>query len=165
VQQRLDEICGVATQAIDDVRQIIHDLRPYQLDTLGLTQAIRAVIKRASENSAIQFESGVDEMEGALNPDSEIHVYRIVQECLNNVIKHSGATEARVEVKRQPAFVSIQVWDNGRGFEASQASAAGFGLSSISERAHILGGQFTAESQPGRGTQLTISIPSLPIPT
>jgi len=165
---RLNEISEMASQAIEEVRRITHDLRPYQLDRLGLTQTIRAAIRRVSENGPISFASDVENIDGLLDPESEIHLYRIVQESLNNVVKHSGATEATVVVKKQLRTVSFCVRDNGRGFDASimnlnNSLDAGFGLSGINERARILGGTLTIDSRPGKGVNLTIEIPlSLP---
>jgi signal transduction histidine kinase len=164
LRQRLNDISGVASQAIEEVRQITHDLRPYQLDRLGLTQAIRAVIKLVSENSPIQFASHVDDIDGLFDSESEIHFYRIVQEGITNVAKHSGATEAAVVTKRQPAIVSLSIRDNGKGFDASLINAptwhgAGFGLSGLKERARILGGTLTVDSRPGQGSSLTVEIP------
>jgi signal transduction histidine kinase len=164
VQQRLDEISNITSQAIEEVRQITHDLRPYQLDRLGLTQAIRAVIQRVSENSTILFASHVDDIDGLFNQESEIHVYRIVQECLNNIIKHSGAVEAAVVIKKQATAISLSFRDNGRGFDASAAGSsggldAGYGLNGIAERARILGGKLSVDSHPGEGADLAVIIP------
>jgi len=164
LHQRLEAISGVASQAIEEVRQITHDLRPYQLDRLGLTLAIRAIINRVSENCPILFASHVDDIDGLFNNESEIHVYRIVQEGLNNVVKHSAATEAAVVIKRQAQLVSLSIRDNGRGFNTSLENAAGlneagFGLSGISERIRILGGTLTLDSRLGQGTNLTCEIP------
>jgi signal transduction histidine kinase len=162
--QRLEDISGTALQALEDVRQITHDLRPYQLDRLGLTQAIRATTRRVSENCPIVFASHVDEVDGVFDKESEIHIYRIVQEGINNVIKHSGATEAAVVVKMEPGCLSISIRDNGRGFEsgemlAEDSPAAGFGLSGIRERAQIMGGVVKIDSSPGQGVNLKAEIP------
>jgi signal transduction histidine kinase len=164
----LEDISGTALQALEDVRQITHDLRPYQLDRLGLTQAIRATTRRVSENCPIVFASHVDEIDGLFDKESEIHIYRIVQEGINNVIKHSGATEAAVVVKIEPGCLSISIRDNGRGFEpvkmlADDSPAAGFGLSGIRERAQIMGGVTKIDSSPGQGVNLKTEIP-LPQP-
>jgi signal transduction histidine kinase len=164
LRQRLNEISGFASQAIEEVRQITHDLRPYQLDRLGLSQAIRAVIQRVSENTPIQFASHVDDIDGLFDSESEIHVYRIVQEGINNVVKHSGATEATVVIKRQPVVISLSIRDNGKGFDASLINTAGwhdagFGLSGIKERTRILSGTLLVDSRPGQGTNLTFDIP------
>jgi signal transduction histidine kinase len=164
VRECLDQISGMASQAIEEVRQITHDLRPYVLDQLGLTQTLRAIIRRVSENCPIIFASHVDDIDDLFGSESEIHIYRIVQEGLNNVIKHSGATEAAVVIKRQPNLLTIAVRDNGRGFTGNSGVAgvfpeAGFGLSGIGERARILGGKVIWESQPDKGFGLTIEIP------
>jgi signal transduction histidine kinase len=164
LRQRLDAISGVASQAIEEVRQITHDLRPYQLDRLGLTLAIRAAVSRVSENSPVLFASGVDDIDGLFDKESEINIYRIVQEALNNIIKHSGATEAAIVIKRKPRSVTLSIRDNGRGFEsgfgiAAGQDAIGFGLSGIRERGSILGGSLNLETRPGQGTSLTLEIP------
>jgi signal transduction histidine kinase len=162
--QRLGEISGLASQAIEEVRQITHDLRPYQLDRLGLTQAIRGIVRRVSENCPTVFACHVDEIDGLFGNESEINIYRIVQEAVSNVIKHSGATEAAVVIKKQDSLLSICVRDNGRGFDAGPNGAgespqAGFGLRGISERARILGGKTTIHSLPGQGVSLTVEVP------
>ena len=163
-RQRLEEISGASSQAIEEVRQITHGLRPYQLDRLGLTQAIRAAVGLAAETGSILFASRVEDIDGVFDKDAEIHVYRIVQEAVNNVLKHSAATEATVVVKRRPSVVSLSVRDNGRGFEADapgapNPSGAGSGLSGIAERVRILHGKMTVASRPGEGTSLTVEVP------
>lgn len=167
-RHRLDEISEIASQAIEEVRQITYDLRPNQLDRLGLAQAIRAIIKRVAENCPIPFASHVDNIDGIFGKESEIHIYRIVQESLNNIIKHSGAVEATVVVKKQATAVSMSFRDNGRGFDTdltghTDPDNAGFGLGGIAERTRILGGKLTVESQSGMGTNLTVLIP-IPAP-
>src|SRR6185503_3998930 len=109
---------------------------------------IRATVNRAAENSSILFASHADNVDDVFDKESEIHVYRIVQEAVNNILKHSGATEAAVVVKKLPTAVSLSIRDNGRGFDAaavqhSESPDVGHGLSGIRERARILGGTFT----------------------
>ena len=163
LRQRLDEISGATSQAIEEVRRITHDLRPYQLDRLGLSQAIRASVSRAAENSSILFASRVKDIDGLFDKDAEIHVYRIVQEAITNVVKHSAATEAAVVIKKQTTFVSLSIRDNGRGFDPAKPSSEphdlGYGLSGIAERVRILGGTLAIESRPGAGTSLTVEVP------
>jgi signal transduction histidine kinase len=161
--QRLDEITSLASQAIEEVRRITHSLRPYQLDRLGLSEAIRAAINGVSENSGIVFASDVEMIDKLFDEEAEIHIYRIVQESLNNIVKHSGASEATVVIKRQEGNVSLSVRDNGRGFDSrlvqDPALDAGLGLRGITERARILGGHLTVDSRPGEGTSIRIEIP------
>src|SRR6185436_6291623 len=128
VSERLTEISGATSQALEEVRQITHGLRPYQLDRLGLTQALRATVSRASANSQILFASRVEDIDAVFDKDSEIHVYRIVQEAINNVLKQSVATEAAVVIKKRQSdalidSVSISVRDNGRGFDVDMRAS------------------------------------------
>jgi len=166
LRQRMDEISGASSQAIEEVRQITHGLRPYQLDRLGLTQAIRALVSRASINNSILFASRVEDIDGLFDKDAEIHVYRIVQEAVTNVVKHSAATEAAVVIKKRTAVVSLSIRDNGRGFEPAKPSPQphdlGYGLTGITERVRILGGTLAIDSRPGAGASLNVEVP-LPI--
>ncbi len=163
-QNRLNKISEITSQAIEEVRQITHDLRPYQLDRLGLTQAIRAVVNQASENSQILIATYLDTIDGVFDKESEIHLYRIVQEALNNILKHSAATEATVVIKSLTGLVSLSIRDNGRGFDTEQAGSLsvrdiGYGLSGMKERTRILAGSFVIDSRPDQGTSITIEIP------
>ena len=164
VRPRLEEISDATSQALEEVRQITHGLRPYQLNRLGLTQAIRAALNQVSSDPRIVFANRVDDVDKVFDQDSEIHVYRIVQEAINNVIKHSGANEAAVVIKNRANTVSLSIRDNGRGFDANSVSASepnalGYGLSGIAERVRIVGGTLTVDSRPGKGTNLTVEIP------
>ncbi len=163
-RQRLKEISEVAIQAIEEVRQITRNLRPYQLDRLGLTHAIRAVIKQVSENCPIIFASHVDELDGSFDKESEIHIYRIIQESINNIIKHSGATEATIVIKKNTEMVLVSIRDNGRGFEAGLGEPVGFGLNSNLERVRIMGGKSKIDAPPGGGTSLIFEIPVIKRP-
>ena len=157
LRRRLDEITSVAAQSIEEVRQIAHGLRPYHLERLGLSQAIRATVSRASENSAILFASHVDDIDAVFTAEFEIHVYRIVQEAVSNVLKHSGATEAAMVVTRQESAIRLSIRDNGRGFDSSTVhfrglhDVVGHGLGGITERARILEGKCVFDSSPGQG--------------
>jgi signal transduction histidine kinase len=166
LRQRLDEISGVTSQAIEEVRQITHGLRPYQLDRLGLTQAIRASVSQASANRSILFASRVEDIDGLFDKEAEIHVYRIVQEAVTNVVKHSAATEAAVVIKKRSAAVLLSIRDNGHGFDPAKPSPQprdlGYGLTGITERVRILGGTLTIDSRPGGGTSVTVEVP-LPV--
>lgn len=162
-RQRLTEISTATSQAIEEVREITHGLRPYQLDRLGLTQAIRTSVQQAAVNNAISLACRVEDVDGLFDQDTEIHVYRIVQEAVTNVVKHAAASEATVVVKRRVDAVSLSIRDNGRGFEAAQLAAhpheLGYGLTGIGERARILGATLEIDSRPGGGTSLTVEIP------
>jgi len=161
---QLAEISATAALAIDEVREIARNLRPFQLDRLGLTLALKDIFQKISDTSGIAFTTDIDELDGLLPPEAEINLYRIVQEGVNNMVKHSGATRAHVELKRNALRLLVRLADNGRGFAVDAAdglSGGGFGLASIRERARILGGTCTTQSAPGRGTiiQLSVNLP------
>jgi signal transduction histidine kinase/streptogramin lyase len=160
---RLSEISAEASQALSEVREISYNLRPYQLDRIGLTKAIEAIIKKASGATVITFTAEIDGIDNVLPRDLEINFYRIVQECVNNVVKHSQATAASVTVRCRPGGLLLTVRDNGKGFTTgasdSNRASTGFGLIGIFERAQLLSGKPVIQSAPGQGTTVSIEIP------
>lgn len=159
VADQLREISNTAVSAINAVREISHNLRPFELDRFGLIQAVDSMIERVSNTFSLSLSSSLDDISGLLSTDSETVIYRIVQEGLNNVVKHAGATEARVTLKQLGDEVALTIEDNGKGIEtASSIQGNGFGLAGIQERARMLGGSCTVESRPGRGTILTVRL-------
>jgi signal transduction histidine kinase len=165
VKEQLDEISATAASAIDEVREIAHNLRPYELDRLGLGAAIESMIGRVADSTSIQVSARTDRIDGMLSPESETSVYRIVQEGLNNVVRHSNATTAQVEIKRSERQFVISIEDNGRGMSRAAAQqdgrhTRGFGLAGIAERVRMLGGVLTIDTAPARGTRLTVRLES-----
>lgn len=158
-----EEISAEASQALSQVREIAYNLRPYQLDRIGLTKAVEAVVRKASAATGIAFESEIDPIDDVFPKEWEINFYRIVQESVNNVIKHSRATQASVTVRRATDELRLIVRDNGNGFTPVETSAGvargGFGLIGIVERARLLHGAAKLQSAPGRGTAITVEIP------
>jgi signal transduction histidine kinase/ligand-binding sensor domain-containing protein len=161
-REQIDEISAEASQALGEVKEISYNLRPHQLDRLGLTKAVEALVKKADAASAIAFTSAIDDIDGVFPKEAEIGFYRVAQESVNNVLKHSAATEASVTVRRSDGRILLTVRDNGKGFvpEATRTASvpAGFGLVGISERATLLGGHATIHSAPGQGTTIGIAI-------
>jgi signal transduction histidine kinase len=159
VTDQLREISETAVSAINEVREISHNLRPFELDRFGLTQAVDSMIERVSNSFSLRLYSNLDDINGLLSTDSETVIYRIVQEGLNNIVKHAGATEARVTLKHLGDEVALTVEDNGKGMESSSSrNGNGFGLVGIQERARMLGGSCTVASRPGQGTILTVRL-------
>jgi signal transduction histidine kinase/ligand-binding sensor domain-containing protein len=159
VQEQLRQIDEVITDAIRDTRAIAHNLRPYQLDRVGLGASIRAAVEKAARGSGIRFAVTAEDLDQVFPPDAQIAVFRIVQEGVNNILKHSGATEATVHAFRAEGQVRILIVDNGRG---AGTAGPGFGLSGIAERVTLMGGRHEMESEPGHGTTLRITIPVAP---
>jgi signal transduction histidine kinase len=154
------EFSDAVSQTLEEVRTISYALRPSHLDQLGLRTALVAMIEKVSASSTIKFTHAVDELDGLLRPGDEITLYRIVQECLNNILKHSGATRAALNVEVDGGELSLKIRDNGRGFMPDEEThrRAGLGLQSIAERARILGGTHAIESAPGLGTTVALRI-------
>lgn len=161
-KEQLGDISATASQAIDEVREIAYNLRPYQLDDLGLTKAIEYIIAKVAGSSEIRFDSELDRIDNLFSPEAEINIYRIVQEGLNNIVKHSGARRAKVIIARNSHQVDITIRDNGRGFNTEKAvehqNGGGFGLKGISERARMLGAKYVVQSVNGQGTTVTLSL-------
>jgi signal transduction histidine kinase len=160
-RQHLADISDKTSLALDEVRQIAHNLRPYQLERFGLTAALEHMMRQVKTSSDIDFITRIDDVDGLFPQEAEVSIYRIVQECVNNVIKHSEASEAWLQIKRTQGGLQIMCTDNGKGFDpkaAAQASASGFGLTGIAERVHLLGGNFVLQATPGHGAKVSILI-------
>lgn len=172
--EQLAEISDSAAHAIEEARAISYNLRPYQLERFGLAKTLQAIVQQASKTSGIRFDIEIDEIDGLLTKDGEINLYRIVQESLNNIIKHSHATEARVAIRRDGTVLRLLVQDNGQGIvdadgymaqngsageTASLVQTGGFGLIGMAQRARILGGSFALNSQPGGWTTINVTLP------
>jgi len=162
VLERLNEISATASLALDEVREISRALRPYQLDRLGLKKALESICKRAADSSPIKFLVDIDAIDRLFSKEDEINLFRVVQESVNNILKHSEATEASIVITRESHRILVIVEDNGKGFDSvmlTSADRAGFGLVGIAERARILGAKFTTHATAGLGTRLTLEIP------
>lgn len=158
VERELGNITESAAQALDEVREITNDLRPQLIDRLGLTKAINAMLKKVS--GVIELKSEIDPIDQIFNETEEINVYRIIQESLNNIIKHSDASEATVIIECRENRVLITIEDNGKGFDAANVkhSAGGLGLVGLKERAQLLNGEFSIDSKIGKGTKLKFRV-------
>jgi signal transduction histidine kinase len=157
----IQEISDEAALAIDETREISYNLRPFQLDRLGLTKAIESVVRTASDASGIVSSVEVDNIDDAFPEELRINFYRIVQESLSNIVKHAQATEVSILVKRTADEVLLTIRDNGRGFTPGTKSGAergGFGLIGMAERARLLGGDLTVQAAAGSGAVVSVRI-------
>lgn len=148
--------------ALHQVRDLSYLLHPAALDEFGLVSAVGEHIKTFSGRHGIAVELSHSSMSGRLAPETEAAAYRIIQEALNNVAKHAGATDAKVSMARQPDALRIVVEDNGIGFDASAPRSPGrrgLGLIGMRERASHLNGKIVIESVRGRGTRIVVELP------
>ena len=160
--EQVDEVSTMTSAAIREVREIAQNLRPFQIDELGLTKSIASMARKVGDASGIEFRTELADIDRALPPEFQINFYRIVQECLNNVAKHSQAKTASIVLRREQGALALTVQDNGRGFAAARdahSGAQGFGLKNIAERARTMGGEVRVQSSPGSGTRVEVTIP------
>lgn len=150
-------------ESLEGVRRFARGLRPPALDELGLGPAMESHARNLSESVGISIEVDTDSVEGALSPEAELALYRIVQEALSNVVRHAEATHASVRLARQAGVVTATVEDDGRGFDVAAVMAGerrGLGLFGMQERAAYLGGRVEVESRPGHGTRVRAEVPT-----
>jgi signal transduction histidine kinase len=149
-------------QTISGLEGLITELRPAALDHLGVAAALEALIDKAERTSRISISVDLDQVfdqdAPRLSPELEATVYRLVQEALNNVIKHAGATEVRIAMAERDDALELVVEDDGCGFDVGAAPQR-FGLVGMRERVRLAGGGLEIESAPGKGTRLTANLP------
>jgi signal transduction histidine kinase/ligand-binding sensor domain-containing protein len=157
----LEEIESLVSESYGDMKRISQGLRPWQLDKIGLSKTIEGMLARVADTCGTAFDIDVDNVDSCFSSPQAINVFRIVQEAVNNVVRHAPSSRASVRVRRLGARVEIVVSDDGPGFDVATTSAgAGFGLMGIRERTLALGGSMTVRSRPGDGTVLTATLPT-----
>ena len=161
VQGLLEDMRTQVGDALEGVRRFARGLRPPALDELGLVPAIESHLRSVRAISEIDVVLEAERVGRALAPEAELAVYRIVQESLSNVLRHSGARRAVVRLERGEGRLVVSVEDDGRGFAVDEVRAAGrgLGLFGMNERAAYLGGTVEVRSEPGRGTRVLAEIP------
>jgi two-component system sensor histidine kinase UhpB len=142
------------------LRNISHDLHPPSLRYVGIGGALKSLRMTFEETYGIQMDVHVPPKVPALSDEIGLCIYRIAQECLQNIAKHSGASKACITLECSPEEVELTVKDAGRGFARFEAlQKGGVGLLSMEERALSIGGHLTLKSGPGSGTEVRLSIP------
>jgi two-component system, NarL family, sensor histidine kinase UhpB len=158
LRAELHETQGVATQAMEELLRLARELRPAALDDLGLAAALRTLVtefgRRASLDAAFTLEPGA--LDG-LDEDAQIVVYRVVQEGLSNIARHSGAGRVHVSAVREDGATVVRIDDDGHGFDPHTAGG-GVGLVGMRERAVLAGGSVAVRSVPGEGTLVELRL-------
>jgi signal transduction histidine kinase len=142
---------------IENLRVLVTELRPAALDEIGLEAAIRALVDRSSTVAGLRVETEIA-LVGGSGADLESTVYRLIQECLTNIAKHSRAENVRVRIVEDQMSVEVEIEDDGVGFDPD-AATDGFGLVGMRERVELAGGRFELSSSPGTGTKVQARIP------
>ena len=157
---RLDKMERQIDGTIAAMRRIAADLRPLTLDDLGLVVAIESLVNTFTLATGIPCELAVSQPDFDLDDAQATAVFRIVQEALNNVAKHAGATQVEVVLGAHDGALDITVRDNGAGFAVdAPARANAYGILGLRERAYLLGGEARVTSAPGQGTEVEVTLP------
>ncbi len=153
-------------QALEENRRIAHNLRPSDLDELGLAVACRNFCREIESRSNLKLKLSIARLDHRLPPEAELNLFRIVQEAVNNVEKHARAKTVRVRMVRNKELLILTIQDDGRGFarksprpHGSLRKRSGIGLTNMEERAASLGGTCVVDSTPKSGTLVTVKIP------
>jgi len=160
IRHELQAVIAMADNLIDEVRAISNALMPPALAEFGLTTAIRNLCNNLTGNYGIETTFEGDIPGQLLGKKARLYIFRIFQEALNNVSKHSGATTLKIECHPKGNILFFSITDNGKGMDMNAAcSSSGHGLNNIRERASLLKGEATIRSSPGSGTTIQIEIP------
>jgi two-component system, NarL family, sensor histidine kinase UhpB len=156
---QVKSVADVAAAAIAELRAVVHNLLPVQVEQLGLSEALRTLIEDFQTAFAVRIESRVEDVDDVLHGADAMHVFRIVQELVNNVMKHAHAIHCKVLVERDVHCVRIRIEDNGVGMPEDRTSSSGLGLPSIEQRTRMLRAQLQITSERGAGTRIHLEIP------
>ncbi|MBI4760220.1 MAG: ATP-binding protein [Chloroflexota bacterium] len=162
-RKTLAELESLSEQTIENLRRMTRALRPIYLEDFGLVTALEMLSRETSQNSGIRIEFRKDGEEQRLAREVELTLYRIAQEALNNVVRHSQAKHAAVRIAFGKKSIELEVSDNGIGFSIPKtptdfAPNGHFGLLGIRERADLIGARLEVESAPGKGTRLKVRV-------
>ena len=160
-KQSLQELESLAEQTVENLRRLIRALRPIYLEDLGLVTALDMLARETSQNNHLIVDFQKTGEERRFSREEELSLYRIAQEALNNVVKHSKATHADLKIIFEDAEIKMEVRDNGKGFimpksPTELAPSGHFGLLGVHERADLIGARLEIESAMGKGTSLKV---------
>ncbi len=160
-RDELARICGVLDQSLADIRSLTFEISPPVLYDYGLAAALDWLAGHVAQRHGLPVDFRSEGPVEELDQDRQVSLYRACQELLVNVVKHARASHAWITLSRRQGHAVLSVADDGRGFDQTgpKKRSGGFGLFSIRERLEPLGGELAVESQPGRGTRVTLSLP------
>jgi DNA-binding NarL/FixJ family response regulator/two-component sensor histidine kinase len=164
LRPRFEQVRSIAQRSLDETRALAHALRPVALDGAGLAAALKKLAREYASTFGMSIDVQAEPWEDLrLPPEAENAFLRVVQEAVANACKHSGAASVHVRLSRRDAAVDLLVEDDGVGFDPRRVppptARGGMGLSSMRERARLLGGTLALDAAPGKGTRLVLTVP------
>jgi len=159
-----EDLLGYADTVIENVRRISRDLSPLILEDLGLTAALKWLVRGFTKTCPGSIASDIGDINGLFDHDSQMMIYRIVQEALANIYKHAGAENVSLVIRREEGSVSLVLQDDGEGFDPDkrgrkEGGEPGLGLATMAERVRTLGGILDIKSAVGAGSRISVHIP------
>jgi PAS domain S-box-containing protein len=159
LRTRVDRLVQIVDHSVTDLQRIASDLRPMILDELGLVSAIQWLTQNFSERSPLSIELSFERTDVVYSKDVSTAAFRVVQEALTNIVRHSGAASASIVVRHFGDELQLEISDNGRGMDVTRSKGKRLGLIGMSERVHMLGGSMEINSAPGCGTRISVRLP------
>ena len=150
---------NLLNESITDLRRLIHGFSPQSLALLGLANALHQTADSLTATGKLRVELHADPLPNAIGPAIETNLYRIVQELLQNAVKHSRATLVQLTLTAQPNGLTLTYTDDGRGFDPQVVGPNSHGLTNIQNRAQLLGGRCVLNTAPGAGVRIVVSVP------
>jgi two-component sensor histidine kinase len=163
LKQTLDEFRQSVCELGDDLHSLSHHLHSSTLDTLGLVTGLRSLCREFGARQGIEIDFASEDVPRTVRPEVSLCLFRIVQEGLQNMKKHSGAKKARVSLRNFGGKLFLSLCDEGMGFDANRLEKSGLGILSMQGRARLLGGDFEVHSKPGKGTRIEAWVPLEPV--
>lgn len=160
VREEIVSIESLAMNSLSEIREIAYNLHPHQIERLGISKALEIMAQQLNDTSSINFNCHIDNIDNLIAKDLEINVYRIIQESISNIIKHSNSQNASVIVIKGESKIKINIEDDGNGFDVNEKlEKRSLGIASIYERSKILKGEVLIKSNHDSGTIIQIDIP------
>jgi two-component system sensor histidine kinase DegS len=164
IYSSLGDVAGLISQTISDVNSLIYDSMPYSLENLGLEGAIRALVEQYEYNTRLhlQFQLWFNLTDIPFEKTLQIYIYRILQECLNNIAKHAKATHVTVQLTKLPDGLLLMVEDDGIGFDLEEKlkqNPGSSGLKNLIERCKLIHAEIDIDTVPGHGCTINIVFP------
>jgi signal transduction histidine kinase len=158
-QQIIYETQELLKSTIQEIRNISNNLMPSVLEAFGIEQGLMNLCKNTEADTGIKINSSCENLPASVDSRLQIYLYRISQEAINNITKHSEATKASIRISCCENCISLNIADNGKGFDADKDGFKGNGIMNIRERVQLLRGEFHLITSPGKGTRINIEIP------